>query len=109
MQYKEGVLPMIYSELVILAKEIHEKILEKIEKKKGFNFILYSEQTEICMKFIPEYITVSTDIYEISDGVDSSIHIKNKEVTHIYKEGDDIDGILYSISFKNETQMIIIL
>lgn len=100
---------MIHSELIILAKEIHEKILEKIEKKEGFNFILYSEQTEVCMKFIPEYITVSDDIYEISDGIDSSIHIKNKEVTHIYKEGDDIDGVLYSISFKNGTQMIIIL
>ena len=99
---------MSHSELIVLAEEIHEGILDKIENGKYFNFIFYSEQTELCMRFIPEHITVSTDVYEISDGLDSSIHIEMKEVTHIYKE-DEVDGMLYSINFKNGTQMIIIL
>ena len=99
---------MNYSELVVLAKEIHERILDKIEKHEAFSFIFCSEKTEMCMQFKPEYIKVDTDMCEISDGLDSSIHIETREVTHIYKE-EEIDGNLYSLSFKNGTQMIIMV
>jgi hypothetical protein len=99
---------MNYSELVILAEEIHEGILDKIEIGESFLFTFCSGETNLCMNFTPENINVSTDMYEISDGNDSSIHIKNNEVTHIEKE-EEIDGILYSINFKNGTRMIIML
>ena len=99
---------MNHSELVVVAKEIHERVLDKIENKESFSFVYCSENTEICMQIKPEFINVSKDMYEISDGLDSSIHIELKEVEHIYKE-DEVDGFFYSISFKNGTQMIIIL
>ena len=96
------------SELVVLAKEIHERVLDKIENHDSFIFVFYSEKTEMCMHFKPEYVKVSTGMYEISGEFDSSIHIESKEVTHIYKE-EEIDGNFYSIGFKNETQMLIII
>ena len=99
---------MNHSELVVLAKEIHERVLDKIEKGEGFIFVFYSEKTEMCIHFKPEYVNISTDMYEISDGFDSSIHIKSKEVTHIYKE-EEIDGNFYSINFKDGTQIVIII
>ena len=99
---------MNYSELVVLAKEIHERVLDKIEKEESFIFVLYSDKTEICTQFKPKYVSVSTNMYEISGEFDSSIHIEGKEVTHIYKE-EEIDGNFYSIDFKNGTKMIMIL
>ena len=99
---------MNYSELVVLAKEIHERILDKIEKEESFILVFYSEKTEMCTQFKPEYINVADDMYEIFGEFDSVIHINNKEVTHIYKE-EEIDGNFYSINFKNGTQMLMMV
>ena len=99
---------MSRSELVVLAKEIHERILDKIEKHETFYAALYTEKTEMSVRFTPESINVYDDAYEIIDEFDSSIHIKKNEVIHIYKD-DEIDGSYYFINFKNGSQMIIIL
>ena len=74
-------------------------------------FIFYSDSLPvICEGFWLAVKLRAVNLYNcLFLYVFSSVFIAEmKEVTHIYKE-NEVDGMLYSINFKNGTQMIIIL
>ena len=95
------------SELVVLAKEIHEGILKKIEEHSAINFIMKTKIAEVCMEIIPEFYTSTKDDYGISDGI-NTLHIIPKEITHINKE-DDIDCICYEMQCDNGDRLLLCL
>lgn len=95
------------SELVVLAKEIHENILKNAENGDSICVFIKANDIEMCMEMVPEFIDESEDKYEISNGI-NSIHIKTKEVTHIEKI-EDVVSTFYTIYYKNNDEVTFII
>lgn len=95
------------SELVVLAEEIHESILKKIESNSSLLYMLNSKGFEICSEIIPEFLEEFDGVYRISDGI-NYIHIVLTEVEHIEKE-EDIDGTYYELHYNNGDRLSLIM
>lgn len=95
------------SELVVLAEEIHESILKKVESNSSLIYILNSKRFEICSEIIPESLEEFDGVYRISDGI-NYIHIVLTEVEHIEKE-EDIDSTYYELHYNNGDTLNLIM
>ena len=87
------------SELVVLAKEIHEGILRKIEDEATVLLFLKTKATKFEMEIVPEFFDISKEEWVISDGI-NAIHIISEEIEHIEKD-EDIHVTFYELYYKN--------